>query len=495
MTTSLGNLTSFLPDLALLAGALLALGVDLFGHAPRPWARPVAVASLVVAMALLLLQPCSGLSDPFPGFLCADPLAMLAKLMLLTLALLALGIGWEAAPGLGLDHPEYYSLVLIATFGMMSLAGSTHLVSAFISLEVFSLAMYVLAGFNRRAPGNREAALKYFLTGAFAAAFFLFGAALLFLSAGSASFAALAQAWHGSAGLALPLTFLGGLALVSLAFCFKIGLVPFHAWVPDTYQGAPTPVSAFLSAGAKVAGLVLLLRLITPLLPMPGAEAASLAPAWQPMALALALMAAASMTFANLAALRQTDLKRLLAYSSIAHSGYAMLGLVAGTAQGASGMLIYVLVYGLMNFAAFGLVLAVERGLGGRPASFDDLNGLGFKAPLFGLLFAVAAFSLAGLPPTAGFTAKFSLLKALLESGHLPLVLVAVANSLVGAAYYLRLLVHLYMKPSPAGGPALQFGGLPAFVVVIAALSLILGGLFPQALTDLTTLAGGFLFR
>jgi NADH-quinone oxidoreductase subunit N len=254
MPLSLGNLTALLPDLALLAGALLALMVDLILPRPahRPRARQVALASLVLALFLLLLQPCAGLGDPFPGFLSADPLAILGKFILLTLALLTLGIGWEAAPGLGLDHPEYYSLVLIATYGMMSLVGSTHLISAFISLEVFSLAMYVLAGFNRRAPGNREAALKYFLSGAFAAAFFLFGAALLFYSAGSGAYPALAQAWHGSRGLALPLTFLGGLVMVCLAFAFKIGLVPFHAWVPDTYQGAPTPVSAFLSAAAKV---------------------------------------------------------------------------------------------------------------------------------------------------------------------------------------------------------------------------------------------------
>jgi len=211
--------------------------------------------------------------------------------------------------------------------------------------------------------------------------------------------------------------------------------------------------------------------------------------AWQPMVLSLSILAAASMTLANLAALRQMDLKRMLAYSSIAHSGYAALGLVAGNAEGAAAMLSYVATYAVMNFAAFGLVLMVERQQG-HPASFDDLNGLGFRHPLFGAAFAIAALSLAGLPPTAGFIAKFSVLKAAYSTGHLGLVLLAVANSVVGAGYYLRLLVHLYMKPSPQKAASLSFIGIPAFVVVIAAGLLILGGIFPQAVTDLTTLVG-----
>jgi NADH-quinone oxidoreductase subunit N len=374
---------------------------------------------------------------------------------------------------------------------MMLLAGSTSFISAFVSLETFSLAMYVLAGFNKRLHANREAALKYFLLGAFAAAFFLFGTVLIYGASGGVSYLALRNVWQApSTGQAQHLLAMLGLVLVAVAFAFKVGLVPFHFWVPDTYEGAPTPVTAFLSAGAKVAALAALLRLLSWLVPSGlSGPADSAWPGWRQLFVVLSVM---TMTLANFAALRQRSIKRMLAYSSISHSGYALLGLVAGSPAGASAVLSYVLVYALMNFAAFGLVLALESGmpkaLFGKTTEVSDFNGLGFSRPLFGLCMAVAMLSLTGLPPTAGFTAKFNLFKAVVDSGGIPLVVVAVLNSLVSAGYYLPVLVALYMKPRPEGGSQPAFEGLLSAGVLSCSILLLFWGLSPNSLMDFASL-------
>jgi NADH-quinone oxidoreductase subunit N len=493
---SIGALRPYWADLAVFLGAVLCLGMEMIfpqeGRKTR--VRLAALGSLSLAVALLASGSLG--ADPFPGHIAADGLALMTKLILLVACATTIATGWEAAEALGLEQAEYYALLLLATFGMMALSSATHLLSAFVSLEVFSLSMYVLAGFNKRLSRNREAALKYFLTGAFAAAFFLFGMALLFWVARTVQIEALAKVWQGSGLTAQSrLVFMAGLVMVVLAYAFKIGLVPFHAWVPDTYEGAATPVSGFLSAAAKAVGLTAMIRLLMPLFPVSGSLAPGLIEAWQPMAMALGLLAALTMTYANLVALKQQSIKRMLAYSSIAHSGYALLGVLCGNEAGMAAALTYALIYMPMAFLGFGIALALEKPGQGQGVTFDDLNGLGFAQPLLGLCLGIAAFSLAGLPPTGGFTAKFGLFKAAYAAGYGPLVLLGVLNSVIGAGYYLRLLIHCYMRPLPAQGGLAVFSGIPAFLVVLTALFLLLSGVFPQAVLALIGSGGGLLLR
>jgi NADH-quinone oxidoreductase subunit N len=488
---SLEGLYGIFPEMTLLLGAFGALTLEIFWPQPSPKRRLFywTLASILAAFWFTVSGWSSQAQEPFPGFLASDTLASAAKIFILAVTLLTVFVGSHAAPELGLEHAEYYALLLLAAFGIMLLAGSTHFISAFVSLETFSLAMYVLAGFNKRLHANREAALKYFLLGAFAAAFFLFGTVLIYGACADLSYQAFLNIWHSPAtGQARHLLAMMGLLLVMVAFAFKVGLVPFHFWAPDTYEGAPTPVTAFLSAGAKVAGMTALLRLL--LLVFPDRIHPDLD--WLDFKRILTVLSILTMTLANLAALRQTSVKRLLAYSSVSHSGYALLGLVAGSAAGASAVLAYVLVYALMNFCAFGLVLAAEsglpQGLKGKTLQISDLNGLGFVYPLFGAALTVAMFSLAGLPPTAGFIAKFSLFRALAESGNSGLLVVAVLNSLVAAGYYLPVLVALYMKPAGQQASQPKMTGLLSAGVYSSAFLLLLWGVHPGNLLDFTSL-------
>ncbi len=495
---SMNNLPGIYPDLVVLLGAFAVLALELLWPQKGSKTRVLYVSMAVLGLGLLGLGARSwGMpQEVFPGFLRVDGLSGMAKFILLGIGILTLAAGKSGSRNLGLDHAEYYALLLFALFGMMQLCGSVNFLGTFVDLETFSLAMYVLAGFNKRLAGNREAALKYFLPGAFAAAFFLFGLALVFGATGSVRYQDFVTAWQSPAlREAQRALMLAGLGLMLAAFAFKVGLVPFHFWVPDVYEGASTPVSAFLSAGAKVAGMVALLRLVG--LVADPLDFFQAGPSSYALGRVLLLLSVLTMMVGNLAALRQKSVKRMLAYSSVAHSGYALVGLVAvlggHSPDGASALMAYVLVYVLMNFAAFGLVAALEAGwpqaLLGRPPMLEDFNGLGFAKPVFGAALALAMFSMAGLPPTAGFTAKFFLFKSAVEAGQVGLVVVAVLNSVLSAAYYLRLVVHLYMRPAAREAGLPLFEGWGAWMTVFCALLLLFWGLLPQSLINLSQAA------
>ncbi len=334
-----------------------------------------------------------------------------------------------------------------------------------------SLSLYVMVGFRRNQLESNEAALKYFLLGAFASGFLLYGIALLYGATGATDLGRIGDFLGGSPLGRDPLVLVGGL-LVLTGFLFKVAAVPFHMWTPDAYQGAPTSVTGFMSAGAKAAGFAALLRVLLRALP-------SLAHDWQPL---LAVVAMLTMTVGNVTALLQNNLKRMLAYSSIAHAGYLLVAIVAGNAEGSAAAVFYLAVYSAMNLGAFALLTMLGRG-GDEPVLVSDLAGLGFRQPLLGLALTLFMVSLGGIPPTAGFMGKVLVFGAAVKAGLVwPLVVVGVLNSVVSVYYYLRVTVALYMR-SPEGEPVALSLNVPAVVaIVLTAAATLWWGLQSQGL-------------
>jgi len=442
MTLPSLDLSLILPELVVLITALLVLIADLVWS--RGVARPgrahipavLALVGLILA-ALLTLLAGEGHGATLQGMLIADPLARYLNLVVLLAGFLGLLLSWSYLPHFSNQRGEYYTIYLLAVAGMMFLGKSIELITLFVSLEILSIALYVLTGFHRGQLAAGEAALKYFLLGAFSSGFLLYGAALFYAATGATRLADIAAQAPGGFYM------LAGLALLLVGFGFKIAAVPFHMWAPDAYQGAPTPVTAFMSVGSKAAALVALFRVL---------QAADSVPAslW---ATALAGLALLTMTLGNLAALRQSSLKRMLAYSSIAHAGYLLVGVVAGTAKGFDAVLFYLFVYAFMNIGAFAIVSLLERPgfYAVQDASIHAADGLFARRPLLAVVMAVFMLSLAGIPPLAGFFGKLYLFAAAVESGWVWLAIAAVLNSVIGAYYYLRVTVGMFMaEPSAA---------------------------------------------
>jgi NADH-quinone oxidoreductase subunit N len=475
------------PELVLALGALLVLSLDMAfrRQGAKRLLEAVSIVALLSAAATLLPRFGAGQAFAFNQLAGDSALVNGFRLGLLGVGGLTLVLARQMGARLGLLHGEFYALLLFAVGGMSLMVASRDLMLAFIALETFSLALYVLAGFNKSWAGNREAAIKYFLLGAFAAAFFLFGLALIFGSTASVNLEAIRAVVADPATDPARLQLLyAGVALCVTAFAFKVGAAPFHLWVPDVYSGATTPVTAFLSAGAKLAGFGALINLLQA---VGGAQA--------PFTQILAVLAVLTLLAGNLGALKQVELKRLLAYSSVAHSGYALVGLLGLGApdSGAAGaVLAYVLVYGIMNYLAFALVLAGERRLAeqgqARALTLADIQGTGFERPWFGLAVAVAMVSMAGLPPTAGFIVKFGVFKSALAGGHALVAVIAILNSVVSAAVYLRVLVALTMLPKQGSSQAPALGWPLGAVALLGAAALLWLGVLPASLSSLSGL-------
>jgi NADH-quinone oxidoreductase subunit N len=360
--------------------------------------------------------------------------ASLALVLVSAAATILLSLGY-----LEREHllaPEYYPLILLATAGMMFLSGAEDLIVLFLGLEVMSVAVYVLAGYNRANAWSAEAALKYFLIGAFASGFLLYGIALVYGATGTTSLSLIgAQLAGGELSLMAGL----GLGLLLIGFGFKIAAVPFHMWAPDVYDGAPTPVTGFMATGVKTAAFVALVRVLQESFPMA-------APLWQPIIAALAI---ASMVVGNLVALAQPTLKRMLAYSSIAHAGYLLVAVWPGTRLGAAAVLLYLAAYVFTTLASFGFLAALGRA-GERDVTYDDIAGLADRRPWIALGLSVCMLSLLGLPGTFGFIGKWYILSAVIAEGQVILPVVLVLTSVVSAGYYLPVIMAMYMKPGPS---------------------------------------------
>ncbi len=485
MTLSPSDVNAILPVLILLGYASLLLLVDLaIPEGKKRWTAWLSLLGLLASGLGLLAWPGGGRLEAFNGMLIADGFAAFLIATTLVSAALSVLLAMNYLPRTGLDRGEFYVLLLFTVGGMMLMAQAGNLIVVFLALELLSIPLYILSGFARPRPASEEAAMKYFLLGSFASAFLVYGVALVYGATQTTSLsgvmaATLREAAQASAAGQSGLLAIGvGLILVGLGF--KVAVVPFHMWTPDVYDGAPSVVTAFMSVGAKAGGFAALLRVFVEAFP-------GLAPQW---ALPVAVIAALTMTLGNVAAIAQTNIKRMLAYSSVAHAGYILMGLVAasssetglrGFAVGAS--LFYVLAYAITNLGAWAVVMAVER-TEGDGLALSDYAGLGQRRPGLALAMALFMLSLTGLPPTVGFIGKFYVFRAALDAGYVWLALVGVITSLISAYYYLRIVVIMYMQPGE--GRALSRPSLN-LAVGLTALATFIFGLLPGPLMALAT--------
>ena len=435
---------ALLPEIVLALWGMLVLMVDVFQKGSRSepsrpsilWLSLAGLAATAVANWFLL-----DLREAAPnGMVAVDQFRVYTNFLFLLSGALALLLSAGYLDRKGINRGEFHALVLFAVLGMMLMAGSRDLMLMFVGLEVMSVPIYVLVGFDREDPRSAEGSLKYFLLGAFSSAIFLYGIALLFGSTGSTHLAVIAPAVQTALETGRPML-LAGAALTLVGLAFKVASVPFHVWTPDAYDGAPTPVTALMSTGVKAAAFAAFIRVFPVAL-------AGLYAAWAPV---VWWLAALTMVGANLVALTQGSLKRMLAYSSIAHAGYLLVALLSANAAGGAAFLFYLTVYTIMTAGAFGVLISGARAEADR-VTLEDYAGFGWERPFLGAAFTIFLLSLAGFPLTGGFIGKIFILRAALEAGHRTLAVVLVLASLVSYFYYLRVIVVMYMQPSRADG-------------------------------------------
>jgi NADH-quinone oxidoreductase subunit N len=422
-----------LPGLIVAATALVVMAADAIGRGPdRDALAGFGIAGLAAAAASAIwLWAEGGGAGGFADTVRGDRYALFVTVLVCTASLLTVLMSVEYLREHPLPAGEYHTLILLATSGMIFLAAANDLIVLFLALEIMSVAVYVLAGLLRRDARSTEAALKYFLLGAFASGFLLYGIAFFYGAAGSTRLDLIAEAVASDGLTAFALL---GIALLLVGFGFKVALIPFHVWTPDVYGGAPTAITAFMAVGVKAAAFAAFARVFM-------AALGGVAESWTGL---LWVLAALTMTVGNVTAVMQRSVKRMLAYSSIAHAGYALMGLVAATRAGGAALLFYLAVYSFMTLGAFGVLMALGRR--GEPnENLEDWAGVGFRHPVLGLSMAVFLLSLAGMPPTAGFAGKFYLFSAAIDAGYVGLAVIGVLNSLISVYYYLGVLVPMYM--------------------------------------------------
>ena len=418
------------------------------------------------------------------GLIAVDTFALFFKVLFLISAAFTVLMSVRFLEVEGTRAGEYYFLVLCATLGMMFMAGGTDLITLFIGLETMAISFYILTGYIKPSRRSNEAAVKYFLLGAFSLGILLYGMSLMYGLSGTTNLRLIAT---GLAGQESDPRLILAVILVVAGMGFKIAAVPFHMWAPDVYEGAPTPITGFLSVGSKAASFAMLLRIFIESLPsmrvsLSGSmSAGGTAPdiGWGTLFYVLAVV---TMTVGNFAALTQSNLKRMLAYSSIAHAGYLLIGAVTGTARGVTAMLVYLFVYAFMQLGAF-TVLALMRRHDVVGDELKDLNGLFFRQPFAAVAMLLFMLSLGGIPPTAGFMGKFWLFGAAIESGYIWLAVIGVLNSAVSLYYYIRIVVYMMLKNEPAGSEPKQSPTL-AFAMAAAVFATLLLGVYPQPLFE-----------
>ena len=406
----------------------------------------------------------------FGGMVVADDFSVFLNVLILVSGLLGVALAYGYVKRTGIERGEYYTLLLFSVVGMMLMVQATDLIVIFIALELLSIPLYVLAAFNRARASSEEAGLKYFLLGAFSSGFILYGIALTYGATGTTNLAGVVESASGAAGSGL-LTI--GAALVLVGFGFKVAAVPFHMWTPDVYEGAPTAVTAFMSSGAKIAGFAALLRVFVTAFPTLAVD----------MSAVLAGLAAVTMIVGNVVAISQSDIKRMLAYSSIAHAGYILMAFVpygdvnVSSVAIASG-LFYLVSYAVTNFGTWAVVIALENSEG-RGLNIADYAGLAKKHPALAAAMTVFMLSLIGFPPTIGMVGKFYLFSSAIQGGYIWLALIGVATSLVSAYYYLRVVVNMYMRE---GDPTVEREPWVDFTWAVTAIATVVFGIVPQLL-------------
>ena len=467
------------PELILAGAALLCVLFDLLWKDPdKSLCWLVAFLGCLAALAGTILS--WGIHKvAFHELVRMDNLSNFFSLIFLASGLLTLFLSDGFVRREKIAAGEYYTLLLICLCGMLFMASANDLMTVFLGIELMSIPVYVLAGMLKSEPKSPEAALKYLLLGAFASAFLLFGIALVYGAAGTTCLPGLLEKMT-SAGLTSSPMFLAGAGLLLVGMGFKVSLVPFHMWTPDVYEGAPTSITAFMSAAVKAAGFSILIRVIV-------LSMHPLAVSWSEIFWWLAV---ATMVLGNVVALVQENIKRMLAYSSIAHAGYVLVALTPGTAIGVKAALIYLFIYYLMNLGAFGVIIALSR-KGDRGVEIQDYAGIARNHPVYGLVMAIFMFSLAGVPPTGGFIGKFYAFSAAVQAGYVWLAVIGVLMSAVSAYFYLRVLVVMYMHEPQEDVRRESFAALPGanlgiyLSIFVCAISVLLLGVWPKLLTQI----------
>lgn len=462
------------PELILVAAASLIFVLPFF-KGPLRWASTIAFLGLALS-AVAAAGQWGIQSSGFYGMVTCDNFGVAFKLLFLVTSALALFMAYRYLAVKGINRPEFYGLLLISTVGMMVMANTTDLVVIFLGLEVMSVPLYVMAGLARRSLESNEAGIKYFIMGAFASAFLLMGIAFVFGASGTTDLRRIVADFNFIVSNNQPYLFTG-VALLLVGFGFKVAAVPFHSWVPDVYQGAPTPITAFFSVAPKAAGFAALLRIFT----FGFADVALLNTVFQ----ALAIL---TMTAGNVLALRQANVKRLLAYSSIAHAGYIFVALVAGGSEGISAAILYLVAYAFFNLGAFAVVTLLETRSRCK-SDFSELAGLAKAHPYLSAVLALFMFALAGFPPTAGFFGKFYVFAAAVKAGYIPLVVIAVLNSFLSVYYYLRVLKTSYFDELETAFVPVRYSPAIILVLVVTAVGTLGLGFFPQQLMDFSRAA------
>ncbi len=474
-----GLVLALLPELVLTAWTLVVLLVVAWRHRDFDDQGAVGRFTLVGLIATLAIVVWFWIADVralgAPNMIALDPFryATDAIFLLGAIGAVLLSLGYLGRERLLV--PEYFLLILFATLGMMFMGGGADLIVIFLGLELMSVSVYVLSGINRRSVFAAEAALKYFLLGAFASGFLLYGIALIYGATGTTN---LSQVYLRTVelGLATNIMLLVGVGLLLIGFGFKVAAVPFHMWTPDVYDGAPTPVTAFMAAAVKAAGFAALLRVLLQ----------ALGPSHEIWVQAVWWLAAVTMIVGNLIALAQRRLKRMLAYSSIGHAGYLLAAVTTGTELGAAALLYYILVYTLMTIGAFAVLAAAGRD-GERDVAIDDLSGLASRRPWIAFAMAVFMLSLLGFPGTAGFIGKWYILSAAIDVDQIALAVLLVIASVISAGYYLPVIMVMYMKPAPSeeAHEGVNLPGVARWVVVTATVALLVFGFWPNRALDL----------
>ena len=465
-----------IPQFIVIIGGMALMLLEPFTSRERK-SRLARIAVLATVVAALSLMPQWNIRPRtiFQGMFIVDNFSVFFQWLFLVIAGVSAFISMSFNERESINRGEYYALLLFACSGMSMMAASGDLIFTFIGIEILSIATYILAGFKRSDARSNESSLKYFLLGSFATAFMLYGISLIYGSTGSTNY----QMIRGLLSLQadIQITTVVGMGLLLVGLGFKIAIVPFHSWAPDVYEGAPTPVTAFMTVGPKAAGFAALIRILVQALPVLDENWSSI----------LWLIAILTMTLGNVVAVRQKNVKRMLAYSAIAHAGYLLVGIVSNSDMGFSAVLFYLVIYTIMNLLAFSIILSFSQ-TGDYRVNLDDYVGLARKAPFAAAALSLALISLAGIPLTGGFMGKFYLFSAAVQKGYIGLAIIGVLNSVVSVYYYFRLLVLMYMRepgedslqPEPIGWPM-------RIIIGMGIVGILWLGIFPD---QILTLAG-----
>jgi NADH-quinone oxidoreductase subunit N len=475
------------PVLIIVGAGLAIMLIDAFaGKGRKEYLGWIALLGIAGAMALTAAfwgEPGQTVGRAlFEGMFVVDNYSLFFNVLFLSCAAVTILLSMNYLAEHDMSHGEYYVLILFAVSGMMVMGAAGNLVTLFLGLETMSISTYVLVGFRRHSDRSTESAMKYFLLGAFSTGILLYGIALLYGATGTTDFQGIARALNDARLVSDPY-FIAGTMLVLVALGFKVASVPFHMWAPDAYEGAPTSVTGFMACAVKSAGFAALVRVLTTVFGQKGVAVGDHGWFWL-----LVVLCVLTMSLGNLVAIAQRSIKRMLAYSSIAHAGYLLLGLLATATLGqgaASTVLFYLFAYSFTVLGAFGVVLLFERKGRDEPLKLTDLSGVGYRHPLAGFAMTVFLLSLAGVPPTAGFFAKFYLFRAAVQAGGAgttvmyTLVVIALLNSAAAAYYYLRVVVYMYFR-EPEGEVPILRSPLTTFALVVALLFVLAIGILPD---------------